>query len=231
MSTDSRSLQLPFSFAFAGEARFDSFLCQGANAAVVDHLQQLGQSPGRLSWLWGSAGVGKSHLLQSLCQQQREAIYLPMQRVLDYGSDSLATLHQSSFLVIDDIDVVCGKPAWEEQLFALCLHLLASDGRLVCAAAAPPAQLPFGLKDLQSRLQLALVYEVHALDEAGKAVVLAQRAASRGIELKEDVVHYILTRNPRSMRELADVLDRLDQQALAEQRRITIPFVKACLGW
>lgn len=231
MPTESRSLQLPFSFAFAGEARFDSFLCQSANAAVLAHLQQLGHSPGRLSWLWGSSGVGKSHLLQALCQQQREAIYLPMQRVLDYGSDSLASLQHSSFLVVDDIDAVCGRPAWEEQLFALCLHLLATDGRLVCSAAAPPAQLPFGLKDLQSRLQLALVYEVHALDEDGKAAVLTQRAAARGIELKEDVVHYILSRSPRSMRELADVLDRLDQQALAEQRRITIPFVKACFGW
>ncbi len=231
MSTDSRSPQLPFSFAFAGEARFDSFLCQNANVAALAHLQQLDASPGRLSWLWGAAGVGKSHLLQALCQQQHQAIYLPMRRVLDYGSESLASLRHSSFLVVDDIDAICGQAAWEEQLFALCLHLLATDGRLVCAAAAPPARLPFVLKDLQSRLQLSLVYEVHALDEAGKAEVLTQRAAARGIELKEDVVQYILSRSARSMRELADVLDRLDQQALAEQRRITIPFVKACLGW
>ena len=227
----SASLQLPLGFAFAGEAGFDNFLFRQPNAAVLAHLQQLAQSPGRLSWLWGEAGSGKSHLLQALCQQHPDAIYLPMQKLLDYEPECLASLQQSNFVVIDDIGLACGKREWEEQLFALCNHLLASEGRLVCTASAPPAQLPFVLADLQSRLQLALVYEVHPLDEAGRAQVLVERAAARGIELKDEVVAYIMARNPRSLHDLMAVLDQLDRQALAEQRRITIPFVKSCLLW
>jgi DnaA family protein len=184
-----------------------------------------------LSWLWGEAGSGKSHLLQALCQQHPDAIYLPMHKLLAYEPDCLGSLQQSNFVVIDDIGLACGRREWEEQLFALCNHLLASDGRLVCTASAPPALMPFVLADLQSRLQLALVYEVHLLDEAGRAQVLVERAAARGIELKEEVVSYIMARNPRSLHDLMGLLDQLDMQALAEQRRITIPFVKACLLW
>jgi DnaA family protein len=227
----SAALQLPFSFAFAGEAGFGNFLASPPNAAVLAHLQQLAQSPGRLSWLWGEAGSGKTHLMQALCQLHPDAIYLPMQKLLAYEPQCLTSLQQSDFVVIDDIGLVCGKREWEEQLFALCNHLLASEGRLVCTSSATPAQLPFVLADLQSRLQLALVYAVHPLDEAGRAQVLVQRAAARGIELKDEVVSYILARNPRSLHELMTVLDQLDRQALAEQRRVTIPFVKACLGW
>jgi chromosomal replication initiation ATPase DnaA len=33
------------------------------------------------------------------------------------------------------------------------------------------------------------------------------------------------------MQELMMVLDQLDRQSLAEQRRLTLPFVKACMEW
>src|SRR5690606_25454561 len=98
-------------------------------------------------------------------------------------------------------------------------------------ASKPPAQLPFGLKDLQSRMQLAVIHEVVELTDDDKAGVLVARARERGIELKDDVVLYILARNQRNMHDLMAVLDKLDAQALAEQRRITIPFVKSCMQW
>ena len=223
--------QLPFAFAFAGEARFDSFICQRANAALYGHLQQLPNNTGGFTWLWGSAGTGKSHLSQALCQGINNTLYLPMRKLLEYPSDCLLTLHDADFLVIDDIDLAVGQPRWEEQLFALSLELLANGATLVCTAKQPPAQVPFLLKDLQSRMQLALVYEVTPLDETGRAALLVSRAAVRGIELKEEVVQYILARHSRSVHDLMHVLDQLDRQALAEQRRITIPFVRACLGW
>ena len=223
--------QLPFSFAFASEARFSSFCCEAANAPLLHHLQQTTVAAGQFTWLWGGAGCGKTHLLQAYCHANPDAIYLPLQKLLAYEPASLGSLLHSSLLVLDDVELLAGKREWEEQLFMLCQHLLVSGGRLVCAAQSPPAQLPFVLADLQSRLQLALVYEVHELSDAGKATVLTERAKQRGIELKEEVVNFILARNQRNLHDLMAVLDQLDRQALAEQRKLTIPFIKACLGW
>ncbi|MES2603523.1 MAG: DnaA regulatory inactivator Hda, partial [Pseudomonadota bacterium] len=124
----SASFQLPFSFAFAGESQFGSFSSETANGPLLHHLQRLQQSPGRLSWLWGREGSGKTHLLQALCQQHPEAIYLPMQKLLGYEPDCLAGLQDSSFLVIDDVNLVCGKRDWEEQLFTVCNQLLVNEG-------------------------------------------------------------------------------------------------------
>ena len=225
------SFQLPFSFAFAGESRFSSFRCEPDNHPLLHHLQHLQRAPGRLTWLWGVEGSGKTHLLQALGQQHPEAIYLPMHKLLGYEPDCLAGLHASEFLIVDDLHLVCGKREWEEQLFAVCNELLRHEGYLVCAAAAPPGRLAFALADLQSRLQLAQIYEVHELSDAGKASALVERAQQRGIELKDEAVNFILARNQRNMHDLSEVLDRLDQQALAEQRRITIPFIKSCMGW
>lgn len=225
------AFQLPFSFSFADTLRFPTFHTSAENAALVHYLQHFGNSPRELAWLWGAHGSGKTHLLQSICQQHKQAIYLPLPQLLEYGADCLDGLKGATFLVLDDFDVVCGKREWEEQLFEVCNELLNQQGHLCVAGSAAPAQLPFALKDLQSRMQLAVVHEVGELSDEGKVAVLVSRAHDRGIELKEDVVHYILARNQRNMHDLMTVLDKLDTQALAEQRKITIPFVKSCMQW
>ncbi|HTQ99951.1 MAG TPA: DnaA regulatory inactivator Hda [Candidatus Acidoferrum sp.] len=223
--------QLPFSFAFESTARFDSFRTEPDNLALLHQLETSAHRRGQLTWLWGEPGAGKSHLLQAFCHLHRQAIYLPVGKMLDYEPDSLAALLDSELLVLDDIELLAGKPAWEEQLFALCRQLLATDGALVCAAVSAPAQAGFALADLRSRLQLALVYQVHALGDDGKQTVLMERAKARGIELKDEVAQFIMARHPRNLHDLMAVLEQLDRQALAEQRRLTIPFVKTALGW
>jgi DnaA family protein len=75
------------------------------------------------------------------------------------------------------------------------------------------------------------VFEVQELGDEAKAAALVARAARRGIELRDEVLQFILARNTRSMHDLALLLDRLDHSALAEQRRVTVPFVKSVMGW
>jgi DnaA-homolog protein len=159
---------------------------------------------------------------------QSLSTYLPL---LQYDASELASLHDHRHLLLDDVHLFCGIAAWEEQLFNLCQLCLAQQGSLWFSADAAPAQLPWALRDLQSRMQLALVYEVHELSDAGKLQALARQAAQRGIELKEDCAQYLLARHPRQMHELMAVLAKLDTQALAEQRKLTIPFIKAVMQW
>lgn len=225
------AFQLPFSFSFADTLRFATFHANPQQAALLHYLRHFGTEARQFAWLWGSQGSGKTHLLQSVCHQHKAAIYLPLPQLLEYGASCLDGLKGATFLVLDDIDVICGKREWEEQLFEVFNELQARQGQLCIAASSPPAQLPFVLKDLQSRLQLAVVHEVVELADADKAQVLTSRARERGIELKEEVVLYILARNQRNMHDLMAVLDKLDAQALAEQRKITIPFVKSCMQW
>ena len=60
-------------------------------------------------------------------------------------------------------------------------------------------------------------------DERLEAVRL--RARNRGLEMPEEVARYILARYPRDLDSLFALLDRLDRASLAEQRRLTIPFL------
>lgn len=67
-------------------------------------------------------------------------------------------------------------------------------------------------------------------DDAACKEILAQRAALRGLELPEPVADYLLRRCSRDLSTLLALLDRLDLAALAQQRRLTIPFVREQLA-
>ena len=83
----------------------------------------------------------------------------------------------------------------------------------------------------QSRLSLALVFQLQQLSDEDKLRALQLRASRRGLNLPDDVGRFILTRGARSMSALFDLLDRLDQASLQAQRKLTIPFLKEILGW
>lgn len=223
--------QLPFAFSFGETLDFDSFLTRPGNAALLQYLRGFAQGPDQFCYLWGASGAGKSHLLQALSHASDTAVYLPLAQLREHGAESLEGLEAYRFLVLDDLQAVAGQPVWEERLFALFNHLHANAGRICMAADASPVQLPLQLADLRSRLQLSVVFEVQALDEAGRMEVLQQRAHARGIELKDEVASYIMHHSVRGMRDLLTVLERLDTLALAEKRRITIPFIRSTFGW
>lgn len=223
--------QYPFTFAFREELQFDSFVPGKANAELMAFLQTFVPAPQSLVYLWGGQGSGKTHLLQALCHAHAEAIYLPLQQLSQHGAHCLDGLEQYAFLVFDDIETIAGKREWEEKLFFLFNEQQARGGTLCMAAGLPPLGLPLQLADLKSRLQLALVYELKALDEAETLQVLQRRALQRGLHLKPEVASYLLTRSPRGMPDLLALLERLDTLSLAEKRRLTIPFVKTMFGW
>jgi DnaA family protein len=68
------------------------------------------------------------------------------------------------------------------------------------------------------------------LDDEQKQAALQFRARARGLVLNDEVAAYIIQRLPRDMNELFWQLNRLDHASLAEQRKLTIPFVKKILG-
>jgi len=62
--------QLPLPIVAPAAARFDTFVA-GANAAALQHLQQMGASATPV-YLWGPAGSGKTHLLRAMAEARHQ---------------------------------------------------------------------------------------------------------------------------------------------------------------
>ncbi len=231
----SASPQLSLGMWLREGATFSNFIT-GQNSQLVAQLRQLGSEPSeRFLYLWGSVGSGKSHLLQALCHQTtaagRCAFYLPLSEASQLSPAMLEGLEQMALVVIDDVDAIAGEMAWEEALFHLYNRLRdCGQGVLVVAAQLPLATLALELADLHSRLAWGLVFQLQGLDDEDKRLALQQRAAGRGFELPDDVVTYLLRYYRRDVAGLFELLEQLDQASLANQRRLTIPFVKEVIA-
>lgn len=225
--------QLPLAVRLRAGSVFASYL-PGANRVALTLLQDLMRSVATPAiFLYGVAGVGKTHLLQALCaqagEQRRSASYVPLRELQSYGPDVLAGLENNSLLCIDDVGCVAQQPEWNRALFNAYRDLEEQGGKLILADEQPPAALPFALRDLSSRVLAGTVLRLQPLNEDERLAALRLHAVQRGLELPDDTAGYLLKRLPRDMATLCDFLDELDIESLAAQRKLTVPFVKAVL--
>lgn len=223
--------QLALPLKLQDHAVFESFLPAGNETVVAFLIELVASGSGPGSWLWGSDSTGKTHLLQAVCERAGDrAQFVPLQDLAIVGPDILDGLQNRPFVCIDDVDRVAGDEAWELALFALCNALADADGALLCAAGAAPRECHFKLADLQSRFAKLPAFHLQALEEDARIAALQLRARHRGLELPDETANFLLARNKRDMSSLYGILDKLDQEALKAQRRLTIPFVKEVLG-
>jgi DnaA family protein len=225
--------QLPLEFKFNNEYTFDSFVT-GSNGELIDALQNMhlvDDVP--FIYFWGKPGVGKSHLLQALCQSNafvdKPVAMIPLNESDFYSPEMLDGLEAMSLVCIDNIQSISGNTDWEIALFHFYNRARESSTPLVICGDSPPTQLGLALQDLKTRLGWGLVFQLKEIDDEDKVRAMRHRANIRGIDLSDEVGEYLLRRHSRDVGALISLLDGLDKASLAHQRRLTIPFVKQFL--
>lgn len=225
--------QLSLSLHLRASARFANFVA-GPNAELLVQLQRSARGGGEAFFFcWGSPGSGRTHLLQASCHEaaarERRAAYLSLR---DHGRLSPALLEgweQFDLGCLDDVDAVAGRADWEEALFHLYNRMREIGSTLIVSADAAPARLHLSLPDLRSRLGWGVVYHLKPLDDGQRMRALQLRAQQKGCDMPEETAAYLLRRLPRDLPALFELLERLDEAALAAQRKLTVPFVKSVL--
>lgn len=221
--------QLPLNVQLPTTATFATWVA-GQN---VEALALLAEGNQPLTYLWGKAGVGKSHLLHAMCSEARaQVIYLPLAELKEsVDAGILRGLESYQLICLDDIDAIVGEESWGYELFALLNRVRDSEtARLVVTATTSPAQLQAAYPDVQSRLSWGLVLQLHALSDQEKITALQLRAQAMGLELRSDTAQFMVQRLGRDMENLIASLERLDRASIAAQRKLTIPFIKAVLA-
>ena len=221
--------QLPLSFQAPENATFDNYVA-GENQQLISSLENENE---QLVFIWGEKGSGKTHLLQAIASQYQakelSALYIPLQMDDDFPPELLEGLEMMDLVCLDDVHKVTGNSEWEEALFHFFNRIRDNNGRLILAARNSAVNLDIHLADLKSRLTWGLTYQAKILDDKDKIEALKLRAHHRGFEMTDDIASYLLKRATRDMTDLIKLLEKLDYESLAEQRKLTIPFIKRYL--
>ncbi len=226
--------QLPLPVQLRDEATLDNFLPLAGTQALIAALRDQAAGGGEaIIYIYGTAGVGKSHLLQASCHLAGAgAIYLPLGELADYRpEDVVQGIEALELVCLDDVDRVLGRADWELALFNLCNRARQRGCAVLVAGNAAPRALGVDLADLRSRLAWGIVYQLAQAEDEEKIAILQFRAARRGLALGREVCSYIVSRAARDTEALLALLETLDNASLVEQRALSIPFVKGVLGW
>lgn len=179
----------------------DNFVL-GRNAEAIDALQAAlnGNSLQRFIYLWGENGCGKSHLIQA-CKV-------------------------ANVIVVDDVQQF--KNDAQIALFNTYNQTREAGGTLIVAGDAAPTQM--GLRDdLATRLAWGLVYQLHPLTDAEKALALKNHAFERGMKLPDEVLDYCLRYLRRDLPTLMNTLNALDEWSLTTKKTVTVPMLRNLL--
>ncbi|MEH6588887.1 MAG: DnaA regulatory inactivator Hda [Halioglobus sp.] len=233
-STDTVPNQLPLNVRLRDDATLDNFLCNNGHETAIAAIKgQLAETGEPVVYLYGAADTGKSHLLQAACHEAGNgALYLPLDELAEYSpADVLQGMEHLKLVCLDDIDAVLGQEQWEHALFHFYNRAREEGCRILVAGAAAPRVLDVKLPDLQSRLSWSVVFQLGLYDDEIRQEILVFRAARRGLSMPPEVANYIITRAPRGLSALLNLLEQLDNASLIEQRSLSIPFVKSQFAW
>jgi DnaA family protein len=224
--------QLPLALRYPPDQRLENFIA--APAGVIEQLRQLANVPGT-GWLYlaGASGTGKSHLAIALCaaaeQSGRSSAYLPMAAAAGRLEQALHSIERSDVVALDGVEAIAGNRADEVALFDFHNRARNTGLNLLYVARDIPKALDLVLPDLRSRLSQCSQVLLHPLDDAARAEVLRDRAQRRGLAMDQAALDWLLVHADRNLVSLTALLERLDRESLAAQRRVTVPFLRGLL--
>ncbi len=123
-------------------------------------------------------------------------------------------------LALDDLQFFCGKRATLIELLNTIDHLMREGRQLVFAADRPPAELAELGTELRTRLESGMVCELQAADYEMRVEIVGQMACRMGLEVPDEVRHFIAARLTNHARELSGALCRLQAASVASGRSI-----------
>lgn len=208
--------QIPLSLPMTPSMGAEDFLLTPSNQAAA---QMAGQSETLL--LLGPKGSGKSHLAR-IWQEKHGA------RAFDIKKDDIAVLPATAQLW-ENAD----RTAWDESTQKKAFHFLNAAREqklpLLITATIVPSVWPVTLADLRSRLLAIPAAQLDAPDDALVAGLLLKHFNDRQLRVSEEVLNYIIPRIARDGAVIEEIVKLLDATALASNRAISIPLVKAVL--
>lgn len=215
--------QIPMSLPHRASFDRADFLVGAANAEAIAVVDRWPDWSSRLVIIAGPVGSGKSHLVDIWrAESGAEAI----------AASALAVADAERLLVNDAIAIedLHAGPVDEAALFHLLNIALARKAAVLMTSRVWPSALPLKLGDLVSRLRAAQLVELAEPDDELLKRVLAKLLADRQLIVDRSVIDYIVTRMERSLGTANLIVDRLDEEALAQGRAITIRLAAETLG-
>jgi chromosomal replication initiator protein len=226
---------------------FDNFVVGPSNRLAHASCVAVSQSPGNTYnplFLYGSAGLGKTHLLHAVCCEAKrkydkkviqflscEEFINRFVRAIEEGN--LAGF-QSQFrtvdmLVIDDVQFLREREQSQEEFFHTFNTLYSNGRQIILSADSPPGKIPSLEERLTSRFNWGLVTRIDPPSYETRIAIVQKKAHLRGLTICDEIAEYVARKVHANIRELEGALTTIYATATTTKEQITIELARRAL--
>ena len=227
---------------------FEQFVTGPCNRLPHAASQAVAEQPGQAYnplFIHGGVGLGKTHLLQAICQRVLERtpdariVYLScdtfvnefMAAIQDGDMNKFRNRYRhADVLVIDDIHFLRGRERTQEEFFHTFNTLYQGHKQIILSADCPPGEIPELEDRLVSRFKWGLEARVDKPCYETRVAILQKKSRMRGLSLPDDVVCYVAAKVENNTRELEGAITKMQGLSLLSDGHIDLDVAHAALG-
>ena len=176
-------------------------------------------------YIYGASGQGKTHVLQGAVLKALEidknAVYIDCNE--SFPEHILDFVDQIDLISFDNIHLISSES--QEVFFDLYNRARQAQIFILVSGNTLPSDLEV-MKDLKTRLSLAVVYKLEELNDELTMSVIDSQMSQRNLSVNSNVYEYLFKNYSRDLKLLLSTLNDLDKASLQAKKPISIPFVK-----
>jgi chromosomal replication initiator protein len=207
---------------------FDSFVIGSSNRFAHAAALAVAEAPAQAYnplFIYGSTGLGKTHLLQAIAQYVSEhslnlsVRYVTSETFMNDFINSLRDKRIEGFkqryrtydvLLIDDVQFFEHKERIQEEFFHTFNSLYEAGSQIVMSSDRPPRDIATLEERLRSRFEWGLITDIQPPDLETRIAILRKKVKMDGIHVSdEQVLTSIASRVSSNIRELEGALTRV----------------------
>ena len=227
---------------------FENFVKGASNQFALAAALRVAETPGRSYnplFIYGSAGLGKTHLLQAIGwyvhahYAHYEVRYVSTETFLNEYVDAIRTNTTAAFkrryrevdvLLIDDIQFIEGKEGLQEEFFHTFNSLHGANKQIVITSDRTPDAIPTLEERLASRFRWGLITDIQPPDVETRLAILRNKAERDSTPLPADVLEFIASNITSNIRELEGALIRVAAYANLTRETPTVEMAESQLA-
>ncbi|MBM7112495.1 chromosomal replication initiator protein DnaA [Archangium primigenium] len=222
---------------------FQSYVVADSNQLAAAAAAAVSDSPGRAYnplYVYGGTGLGKTHLLHAIGNKiwerdpSQRVVYLSSEQFTNEFIESVREQRMPEFrrkfrdecdvLLIDDVQFLGRKEETQREFFHTFNTLHELGKAIILTSDMVPAEVP-GLEDrLRSRFSMGLITDIQEPNFETRVAILQKKSALEGMDLPDDVAHFIARAIQKNVRELEGALVKVSAIHSLSRQPVTVDF-------